>query len=338
MLLAVVAYARLQRTTNKAKEERKEMQVQARLSFRSVAIVLTLMFLLAPVILASGARGAPVAVTVEPSAQTVIAGSSFSVNVTVENITNLGADQATLQFEPQTMQVAQVREGAFLRSAGTTLGAGSEIINNATGVLTFSYALLTFGRGVNGSGTLASILFTTNASANATTFVTLSEVLLADAAGAPIHVDEIANATVNIVAPVQPVFDTGRGSYPSISGIHSGTITPSSNLTVRRLYTYPCPGTAGHAEYARLANENESWSVETVPWPGYRGEWHYLDFPQPVTLQANETYHYTIRTASYPELIHLPLLEGAGGIITCSEFIDANGNTPSGWIPAIRLE
>ncbi len=313
------------------------MQVQAHRRSVDIAL-LTVGALLVPVILASGAGGAPVAVKLEPSAQTVLAMSSFCLNVTIENVINLGADQATLQFEPQALQVAQVSEGAFLRSAGTTLGAGSEIINNASGFLTFHYTLLSFGRGVNGSGTLASIVFTANVSTNATTLVTLSEVILADAGGIPIHVDEIANATVNIVAPVQLIFDTGRGSYPSISGIHHGTITPSSNLTVRKLYTYPCPGTAGHAEYARLSNENDSWSSETVSWPGYSGEWHYLNFPQPITLQANVTYYYTIRTASSPQLIRLPLQETTHGTITCSEFTDANGNTRSGWIPAIRLE
>jgi hypothetical protein len=301
-------------------------------------VLLTVISLVVPVILALGALGTPVSVKVEPPAQTVIAGSSFSVNVTVENVTNLGADQATLHFEPRTMQVAQITEGALLKAAGPTLGAGMEIINNSAGFLTFFCALTTKDSGANGSGTLASILFTTNSSANATALVTLSDLLLADANGTVIPVEGIANATVNIVEPVQPVFDTGRGSYPSISGIHNGTITPSVTLNVSKLYTYPCPGTAGHAEYARLANENESWSIETVPWPGYVGEWHYLDFPQPVMLQANETYHYTLRTASYPELIHLPLHETTGGTITCSEFVDANGNTRSGWIPAIRLE
>ena len=313
------------------------MQVQAGL--RSVVtVLLTLISLLVPLILASGAPGTPVSVKVEPPAQTVIAGSSFSVNITVANVTNLGADQATLHFEPTSLAVSSVTEGDFLKGVGSTLGTGLEQIDNANGSVAFFYSLTTQGIGANGSGTLASILFTTNSSANATTLVTLSDLLLANASAALIPVEEIANATVTIVAPVQPVFDTGRGGYPSISGIHNGTITPSVTLNISKLYAYPCSGTAGHAEYARLANEDESWSIETVPWPGYLGEWHYLDFPQPVILQANETYHFTLRTASYPELIHLPLHETTGGTITCSEFIDANGNTRSGWIPAIRLE
>lgn len=309
---------------------RRRLGVITRLA--AVSLALTLLNL------AAGAFGTPVTVTIEPPAQAVIPGSSFCLNVTVHNVTNLGADQATLHFDPQMMQVAQITEGAFLSSAGTTLGAGWEIVNNSAGALTFFYALTTFGLGVNGSGTLASILFTTESSTNATAPVNLADILLVDAVGSVIPVEVIANATVTVGTPAHTVFDTGRGSYPSIAGRHNGTIMPYSTLTVSRLYTYPCSGTAGHAEYARLATENGSWSVESVPWPGYSGEWHYLYFPQPVTLHANVTYHYTLRTASYPELVHLPLKETAQGTITCSEFVDANGNTRSGWIPAVRLE
>jgi len=304
-----------------------------------IAVLLLTAVSLSLSIAASALGTTPVSVTVQPPAQTVIAGDSFSLNVTVDNVTNLAADQATLHFEPQALQVVQITEGAFLRSAGTTIGAGMEIVNNSAGSLSFFYALTTQGIGVNGSGTLATIVFATNSSiTNATALVTLADVILADADGAGIHVDEIASGTVTISAPAHPVFDTGRGSYPSISGIHNGTITPAITLNVSRLFSYSCPGTGGHTEYARLWLANDSWSIETMPWPGYTGDWHYLYFPQPVTLQANETYHYTIRTASYPELIHLPEIETAEGTITCATFRDANGNTHSGWIPAIRLE
>lgn len=48
--------------------------------------------------------------------------------------------------------------------------------------------------------------------------------------------------------------DTGSGTYPSISGTHNGTIKPSQTITVSKLYTYPCSGTGGHSEYARIWN------------------------------------------------------------------------------------
>jgi uncharacterized repeat protein (TIGR01451 family) len=132
------------------------------------------------------------------------------------------------------------------------------------------------------------------------------------------------------------VFDTGGGSYPSISGTHNGTITPSCNLSVSKLYTYPCPGTGGHTEYVKIGN-NAGWNV-TARWNGYSGDWHNITFNTAFTLYANETYNYTIVTGSYPQIIHATSYNATGGVITCSEFIDVNGKQHEGWIPAIRLE
>ena len=56
-------------------------------------------------------------------------------------------------------------------------------------------------------------------------------------------------------SPVKAVFDTGPGIYPSISGMHNGTITPFNDLNVSKLYTYPCAGTGGHTEYAKIYND-----------------------------------------------------------------------------------
>ena len=47
-----------------------------------------------------------------------------------------------------------------------------------------------------------------------------------------------------LIIPAAPsVFDTGSGTYPSIIGTHNGTITPSYNISVSKLYTYACVGT-----------------------------------------------------------------------------------------------
>jgi hypothetical protein len=142
--------------------------------------------------------------------------------------------------------------------------------------------------------------------------------------------------TLNVTFAIPDGFDTGPGSYPSIPGTHNGTFTPSCNLNVSKLYTYPCAGTGGHAEYMRIFND--TWSVETVQWPGYESDWHFIPFNHSFTLQCGETYKYTIVTGSYPQLIRGAEFYATGGRITCSEFRDANGKTDPGWIPAIRLE
>jgi hypothetical protein len=274
-----------------------------------------------------------VVVKIDPATQVVIAGNLFSVNIAVENVTELGADQATVSFDPQAIQVSQVTEGDFLKSAGPTIGV--ESIDNVNGAITFSYALMTPGIGVGGSGTLATINFTTNLSANATFVVTLSNVLLSNGTGSPVPINDVVNGTVTLSAPPRVLFDTGSGTYPSISGIFNGTVVPNQTITVNRLYTYPCPGTGGHTEYAEMRNST-GWNV-TATWTGYESDWHNISFDTPFTIYANETYNYTIRTGSYPQIIHKTPLNVTGGTITCTSFEDANGNIHTDWIPAIKL-
>jgi parallel beta-helix repeat protein len=140
---------------------------------------------------------------------------------------------------------------------------------------------------------------------------------------------------VAIAAP--HIFDTGKGGYPSISGIYNGTITitPFYDINVSKLYTYPCPGTGGHTEYVKIWNS--TWNV-TATWDGYGADWHNLTFNNSFTLYANETYNYTIVTGSYPQIIHEQSHNAIGGIITCTDLVNINGKRHEAWIPAIRLE
>jgi len=133
------------------------------------------------------------------------------------------------------------------------------------------------------------------------------------------------------------IFDTGvpSNSYPSISGTHNGIITPNADITVSKLYTYPCAGTGGHTEYAKIWNA--SWDGAEAHWNGYVEDWHNISFDKTFVLYANETYNYTIRTGSYPQIIHKTPFNATGGRITCDKFIDANGRVHYDWIPAVRL-
>jgi parallel beta-helix repeat protein len=135
------------------------------------------------------------------------------------------------------------------------------------------------------------------------------------------------------------IFDTepSENPYPSIMGTHKGTIEPSHDIVVNKMYTYPCVGTGGHSEYVEISNE--SGIVATGYWKGYRDDYHNISFPQQFTLLANHRYNYTIITGSYPQIIHEHVFNTiSDGEITCIEFIDANGKSYDNWIPAIRLE
>ena len=133
-------------------------------------------------------------------------------------------------------------------------------------------------------------------------------------------------------------FDTGSPTnpYPSIFGMHNGTIKPNQTITVHKLYTYPCAGTGGHTERVKIWND--TWPGKEAHWKAYQGDWHNITFDEPFTLFAEKTYYYEIRTGSYPQIIHKPEHTTVdGSFINCTEFTDANGKTYNNWIPAIKL-
>ncbi|MCD6455653.1 MAG: hypothetical protein J7K81_02530 [Methanophagales archaeon] len=146
-----------------------------------------------------------------------------------------------------------------------------------------------------------------------------------------------ANATV-VIAQTGFFFDTGTpvNPYPCIFGVHNGTFVVTHPVAVERMYTYACTGTGGHSEFVKIWNTT-GWDVSAT-WNGYTGDWHTIVFSEPFTLKAGETYNYTIRTGSYPQIHHIDELDADGGTIRCTKFVDANGKVYNNWIPAIRLE
>ena len=151
-------------------------------------------------------------------------------------------------------------------------------------------------------------------------------------------------ATVEIL-PAISIFDTEAPAnpYPSIMGTHNGTITPSCNINVSKLYTYSCVGTGGHTESIELYDENDVL-IANGTWNGYVGDWHNITLHNLtggtpyVTLLENLEYNYTIITGSYPQIHHNASLLTPNGWINCTSFVDANGKKYDNWIPAIRLE
>ena len=151
----------------------------------------------------------------------------------------------------------------------------------------------------------------------------------------------IVSVNLTVEAPEEGEgFDTGNGTYPSISGTHNGTITPNKTINVHKLYTYSCTGTGGHSKYVVFSNATTGAEIANGSWTGYSGDWHNITFGSAFTLDPGKTYNYTICTGSYPQIIHessKDAIAGAG-TITCDKFTDANGKTYNNWIPAIQLE
>jgi hypothetical protein len=140
-------------------------------------------------------------------------------------------------------------------------------------------------------------------------------------------------ATRTVVTREGFEFDTGAGGYPSIAGVHRGTIVPNHTVIVKRMYTYPCAGTGGHTEYVGISNG--TWRINAT-WNGHHGD--FITFPEIFTLVAEQEYRYEIHTGSYPQIINkqnYTIVDGS--FINCTSFVDVNGNVYDDWIPAIWL-
>ena len=132
-------------------------------------------------------------------------------------------------------------------------------------------------------------------------------------------------------------FDTGYSEkqYPSISGIHKGTIVLNHTISINKMYTYACAGTGGHTKYIEISNE--SGIVAIGQWEGYTGDGHTISLYPSFRMLMNRTYNYTIHTGSYPQIIHEQNHTTSNGHINCTSFVDVNGFVHNDWIPAIRL-
>ena len=146
------------------------------------------------------------------------------------------------------------------------------------------------------------------------------------------------NISLEAAEVLPSIFDTcsPENPYPSIFGTHNGTITPNKTIAVNKMFTYSCPRTGGHSEDAVFYYPNGT-KIAEGHWNGYKDDWHNITFDVPFTLEAGETYNYTIKTGSYPQIHHTDELDVDSGIIRCDEFIDANGKRYNDWIPAIKL-
>lgn len=262
---------------------------------------------------------------------------TFTVNITVnpKGVEIYGA-QYELYFDPVLLNVvSQQKGGTFLSQDGNETAEIANGFDNTNGKV--EYGEFRVGDpevigGVTNPGVLASIPF--KAIRGGISNLTL-DVILTDTTLSQIQNVTVNNGTVEIEAYI---FDTDspENPYPSIFGIHNGTIKPDQPIVARKMFTYSCPGTGGHAEFVRIwGNDVDA----NATWSGYVDDWHNLTFNRTFTLEPGVEYNYTIKTGSYPQIHHSDTdeLEVANGTITCTKFTDANGRTYNNWIPAIRL-
>lgn len=279
-------------------------------------------------------------VSIEPSCQRVSSGETFTVDIYVEPKGNeiVGAD-FILCFNNTLLNATSLVNGTFFSGFDTndTMGKG---IDNTNGTIDYcEYVWPYTGTGVTTNGTLTTITFQASGEDGVADFF-FKKLTLSNTTGYRILNVTVINGTVEITE-ASSIFDTGapQNPYPGIMGEHNGTIIPDQRIEVNTIYTYSCPGTGGHTEFVRL------WGPDvdtTATWAGYVDDWHNLTFDNTFTLEPGVEYNYTIRTGSYPQIIHVQsgdYKEVTGGKLKCTKFVDANGrrNTNTNWIPAFRL-
>jgi len=151
-------------------------------------------------------------------------GTTFTVNITIANTTDLYVWQAGINFNPTILEALSFEEGAFLTEKGTTLWTPGTI-NNTAGIIRYhASALAGDTTGANGNGTLGTITFKTKAYGKSD--IQLADVILLDSHLTNIDVT-LVQGTVEVrisgdangdrKVDAHDLLDLGKayGSYPS---------------------------------------------------------------------------------------------------------------------------
>ena len=280
------------------------------------------------------AAGASV-ISVEPSYLKVSPGDEFTVNIMIDPEGNetMGV-QYILLFDNVLLQALKQDQGPFLSQNGASTNVYSNVINDTMGQISYSELRRGVDYGVTSPGTIATITF--KGMEQGLCGLNLINVKLIDPSVLVIPGVLTNNGTVELGVSD---FDTGKSEnpYPSTSGIHKGTITFNRTIVVNKIFTYSCPGTGGHSEYVAFYNAANGEEIANGTWNGYERDLHNITFKAPFELQAGTSYSYTLKTGSYPQIVHAKEYNATGGKITCLEFKDTNGKMYYNWIPAIKL-
>jgi len=98
-------------------------------------------------------------VSVYPATLVAVLGNTFTVNITVSNVTNLYGWEFWMSFNPTILTTVNVTEGPFLKLAGNTFWA-TPSINNTAGTMAAGEMLWPIpSQGATGSGTIATVTF-----------------------------------------------------------------------------------------------------------------------------------------------------------------------------------
>ncbi|MGD0978763.1 MAG: PQQ-binding-like beta-propeller repeat protein, partial [Candidatus Bathyarchaeia archaeon] len=172
-------------------------------------------------------------VFVNPPSQTVSnIGDSFTVNVSISNVTNLYAYSFVLYYDSTVMNGTQVTEGSFLKGGGGTVFlvvSFNDQYNSTYGRVSIGDTLTGSSSGASGSGVLATVIFKSVAPGDSVP-IHLTDVKLSDPTPSSIaHQDYDGTVTVAAV-DWWPMFHREL--------THTGYSTSTAPSTNQTLWTY----------------------------------------------------------------------------------------------------
>lgn len=168
---------------------------------------------------ASAFQSAIPSVRISPEFQLISGnpGDPASVELLVDNTTDLGAFAAEVSFDPAVFQVASVVIGDFLRSTPRTAYNFAPQIDNTSGTVRFGACTVGTSPGATGSGDLAQIVFEIQ-DCGATTEIAFQSVTLTFSDGEPQELGPAAGGSIQIVC---------TSSAPTLPTLSQTTLFPS---------------------------------------------------------------------------------------------------------------
>jgi hypothetical protein len=144
---------------------------------------------------AQDALAPDVVVALQPARQVVEPGASFTVSVAIEGVSDLGAYEFTLVYDPALVEVVEIEDAGFLESSGRT-AIPTPVQTVEPGVVTFGAASIGDALGPEGSGDLAVV--TMEASGIGTTDLILEDVKILNPAVMQIALGEVQDGQVQV--------------------------------------------------------------------------------------------------------------------------------------------
>jgi hypothetical protein len=205
-------------------------------------------------------------VHLDPAAQEVSTGSQFTVRVMVDDVSDLGAYEFTLQFDPDIVSYQGVANGDFLESTGRGVFCPPAITD--VGTVRFGCVSSDGGTpGASGSGQLAEVTFTAGAAAADLSPLNFIMVSLADPLSGDIPAFPEGGSVTVVVGTPGPTFTPTLTRTPTLSP--TATLSPTPAPTSGPTPVPSCgaaPGTTAACirPTGQVVDRGSSFSVNVV--------------------------------------------------------------------------